>query len=406
MVGNAGDLHFRLQLAGNQVRLQQGAGNDFYGVDGLTVQVKTVPGQDISPAARTMTGIDLLRTYVRLETAVQVEKLGRTVEPEEVEILAADNMPSALVWWLPTGQPESVPAAEPAEGRAAVDGPGPNRPTGVVFVTAAYGHRVLVLSVQGMHGERKAELVAKAKGWMATVVTAPQTISARQTSADIKAAMAAGQTCPGRPNAILEGPAPVVETAPEPDRRLRLDGLPEDVAAQIRGAAQARGGVQRLRTPAGVEYTNNICHFAFLLPTGWQELSVKDFNGHDCLMDLTTAEVTDTTQPKPVSNAVVILAAKASASFGRDALHQQKLGSLQGGNARITRAAAPLVDGALEDHYVSQQDGHAYEGDLVTFQRGEDLYQILFTATPGSYAAGKGNFGEFLRGAKWGLEGK
>jgi hypothetical protein len=410
VVGNAGELHFRMDLAGSKVSVRHGVANDAYVVDGLAVQVKSVPGQDISPTARTMIGMDLLRTYVRFETAVQVEKLGRTVEPEEGEILAADNMPSALVWWLPNGQPESVPTAEPsadlAEGREAGDAAAPNRPTGIAFVTAAYGHRVLVLSVQGMHGERKADLVAKAKAWMSTVVTSPQTISSRQISADIKAAVAAGQTCPGRPNAILEDPAPVVEAVPEPDRRLRLDGLPEDAAAQIRVAAQAQGGVVRLRTPAGVQYTNDICHFALLLPTGWQELSVKDFNGRDCLMDLTTAEVTDTSQPKPVSNAVVILAAKSSASFGRDALHQQKLGSLKGGNARITRPATPLVDDALEDHYLSQQDGHAYEGDLVTLQRGENLYQILFTATPGSYAAGKVHFVEFLRGAKWGVEGK
>jgi hypothetical protein len=247
--------------------------------------------------------------------------------------------------------------------------------------------------------------VAKAKAWMATVVTSSQTISARQASADIKAASAAGQTCPGRPNAILEDSAPVLEAAPQPDRGLRLDGLSGDTT-QLRAAAEAKGGVERLRTPAGVQYTNNVCHLAFLLPTGWQELSVKDFNGRDCLMDLTTAEVTDTTQPKPVSNAVVILATKASATFGRDALHQQKLGSLKGGNARITQPAAPTVDGALEDHYVSLQDGHAYEGDLVTLQRGENLYQVLFTATPGSYAAGRPNFVDFLRGARWGADGK
>lgn len=410
VVGNAGELHFRLDLSGNKVSVRHGVANDAYGVDGLRVQVETVPGQDISPAARTMTGMDLLRTYLRFETAIQVEKLGRAVEPEEVEILAADNMPSALVWWLPSGQPETAPAteaaADSAEGREAGDTPVPTRLTGIAYVSAAYANRVLVLSVQGTRGERKADLAAKAKAWMATVVTSPRTLSARQIGADIKAASAAGQTCPGRPNAVLEAPAPVVESAPEPDRRLRLDGLPGDAAAQIRAAAQAQGGVLRIRTPAGLQYTNNVCHFALLLPPGWQELSVKDFNGRDCLMDLTTAEVPDTSQPKPVSNAVVLLATKASTSFDRDALHQQKLGSLKGGNARITRAATPLVDGALEDHYVSQQGGHAYEGDLVTLQRGENLYQILFTATPGSYPGGKAGFVEFLRAAKWGPEGQ
>jgi hypothetical protein len=274
-----------------------------------------------------------------------------------------------------------------------------------VFVTVAYGHRVLVLSVQGSHGERKADLAAKAKAWMATVVTSPQTISARQASADIRAAAAAGQTCPGRPNAILEDPAPAVEMPAGPDRHLRLDGLSGDTTP-IRAAAEAQGGVERLRTATGVQYTNNICRFGFLLPAGWQELSVKDFNGRECLMDLTTAEVTDTTQPKPVSNAVAILAAKAAGPSARDTLHQQRLASIKSGNARITHTTVAAMDGALEDHYVSQQDGHSYEGDLVTLQRGEDVYQILFTATPGSYPAGKVDFVEFMRGTRWGTAGK
>jgi len=409
VVGNSSDLHFRVELAGSRVRLHQGGGpSDLFGVDGLVVQVAAASDDDLGPAARGLAGIELLRAHAAWEGARLAQTLGRAVAPEEVEILAADNMPSALVWWLPGAQVEPIgPADSSGDAPADADAAAPERSTGHVFVTAAYGHRVLVLSMHGLHGERKADMVAKAKAWMATVATSAGPISARQTGADIKSALAAGRTCPGRPNAILEDPAPLAPASADPDPTLRLDGLSPQDAAQVRAAAHAQGGVTRRRTPAGMQYTNNICRFEFLLPPGWQELSAKDFNGRECLLDLTTAEVNDTTQPKPISNAVVILATKATPDLGRDALHQRRLASMKSGNARITPVTPPLVAAALEDHYLTDSDGHPFEGDLVTLQRGEYLYQILFTATPGSYAAGRVNLVGWLAGAKWGVaEGK
>lgn len=412
VVGNTGDLHFRMELTGSRVRVHHGPGSDVLGVDGLMVQVTSALADDLGPAARGLGGVQLLRSHLAWESARLAPKLGRTVTPEEIEILAADNMPSALVWWLPGGQSgaDDANADSPSSNGdvpAEATAPAPERPTGFAFVTAAYGPRVLELSVQGMRGERKADLIAKAKAWMATVATSPRLLSVGRIGADIKAALAAGQVCPGRAdasaNAILEEPTTLAATSAEADHRLRLDGLSEQEAAQARAIAQAEGGVSRRPTPAGVEYINHVCRFGFLLPLGWQELSTKDFNGHECLLDLTTAEVQDTAQPKPVSNALVIRAIKATADLGRDALHQRLLGSIKSGNARISPVTPPLLDAALQDHYRSDQDGQSFEGDLVTLQRGEFLYQLLFTATPGSYAAGRANLVAWLGGAQWGL---
>jgi len=211
MVGNAGDLHFRMQLAGDKVGLRHGGSNDVFVVDGLMVQVTTVRADDISPTARGLDGVELLRLHARWESARLSETLGREVQPEDIEILAADNMPSALIWWFPGSRAEgsatTAPSGDAAAGVAATSDDRPaqeNRPTGQVFMTAAYHPRVLVLSVQGLRDEPKAAMVAKAKSWMATLARSPRAMSAKQVGEEIKTAMAAGKTCPGRANAVLE----------------------------------------------------------------------------------------------------------------------------------------------------------------------------------------------------------
>jgi len=273
-----------------------------------------------------------------------------------------------------------------------------------VFATAAYDDRVLVMSVQGLRGEPRPAMVDRAKSWFATVMTSPRAISVRKTRADIKAAMAAGQTCEGRPNAIFEqGPAQVDE-APQAgpvDTSLRLDGLSEQDKAQAKTVAQAHGGVARQTTAAGTRVTNNICRFEIVLPPGWQEFATQDFNGHGCSTNLTTAEVFDPREPKPVSNAVAIVTAHVS-ELDRETLHQRMLFTLKNGKARIVRVTPSMVSDAIEDHFQSEKDGHALEGDLITLQRGDFLYQIFFTATPGTYASGRANFIQFLGGATWG----
>jgi hypothetical protein len=222
IVGNEGELHFRMELSGERVAVRHGGTNDTYVVDGLLAQVSTIATNQISPTAPGLVGVELLRLHARFESARLSEAIGREVKPEEIEILASDNMPSALVWWFPgtgseaaagrggdaseQGDEATLDAADPAAPSAAAQ---PERPTGLVYMTAAYGQRVLVLSVQGMHNEPKAALVAKAKAWMATVTTTPRPISARQVSAQIDAARAAGETCPGRANAVAE-PQPAV----------------------------------------------------------------------------------------------------------------------------------------------------------------------------------------------------
>jgi hypothetical protein len=71
-------------------------------------------------------------------------------------------------------------------------------------MTAAYGRRVLVLSVQGEHDEPQPVLVAKAQAWMGSVTTSPRPISASAVKQDADAARAAGQACPGHPRAVWE----------------------------------------------------------------------------------------------------------------------------------------------------------------------------------------------------------
>jgi hypothetical protein len=199
VVGNTGELHFRMELAGKHVEVRPGGPTETYLVDGLQVQVSTIPSNDISPKARGLVGIELLRLHAAFESARQSEALGREVKAEEIEILAADNMPSALVWWFPSEEGGSSEGSSPSEGDSPSES---HRPTGLAFMTAAYGRWVLVLSVQGQHGEARTALVAKAKSWMATVATSSRTISARQVTEEIQAAKAAGQTCRGE----SEGP--------------------------------------------------------------------------------------------------------------------------------------------------------------------------------------------------------
>jgi len=209
VVGNVDELHFRMELAGERVGVRRGQPNDVYLVDGLLVQVSTVPAHEIAPSAREQSGVGLLRMHAIWESARRSQTLSRDVQPEELGIRTSDNTPAALVWWFPGAGAEADEAksGEAGPGAAVAPAAAPtaaNRPTGVAFMTAAYGHRVLVLSVQGQRGEAKSGLVAKAEAWMATVTTSPQTLWTKQVSAEIEAATAAGQTCPGRPNAVLE----------------------------------------------------------------------------------------------------------------------------------------------------------------------------------------------------------
>jgi hypothetical protein len=413
VVGNSGNLHFRMELAGNKVSLQHGSESDIFVVDGLRVQTTVVDADTIGPSAAPLTGIQLLRAHAAWESAHLSSTLGRQARPEEVEILAADNTPAALVWWFAGAEGEGGNAgpdgyAATADNGAAADPAAaePNHPTGIVFVTSAFGSRVLVMSVQGLRGERKAELVAKGTAWLATLTTSSRSISIAQTAADLKEARSTGRSCPGRSNAIIEeAPAPG-EAAAEVDRNLRFDGLSDQDKSQAMVLAQANGGVARLRTPAGLQYTNYICRCQYLLPPGWQEYSVQDFNGHGCSLNLTTAEVIASGEPKPVSNAVAIVAA-AGSELDRETLHQRMLFTLKNGKARIVRVTPSLLEPAIQDHFQTDKDGHPLEGDLFTFQRGDLLYQILFSGTPGAYAAGKAGFAQFLASAKWGaVDGK
>jgi hypothetical protein len=209
VVGNEGELHFRMELAGERVAIRHAQPGDSFRVDGLMVQVSTAVADEIAPTARDQSGIALLRMHATWEAARRSQPLGRDVEPEEVAILSAENAPAGLAWWFPSAGAESG-AGKEAEGSydgysaaAPAAAPGP-RPTGVAFMTAAYGKRVLVVSVAGQQGESKSALVAKAQAFMTTVVTSPEPIATSQVRAGIQAATAAGQTCPGRPNAVLE----------------------------------------------------------------------------------------------------------------------------------------------------------------------------------------------------------
>jgi len=221
VVGNTGDLHFLMELSGDKVSVHKETPNDTYRVDGLKVQVTSILADEMAPTARGLTGIALLRMHARYESARLADIMGREAPPEEISVLTSDSMPAGLVWWLP-GPPQAV--AVESEGSdpqdqgypAAPPAPPPfpatndaasrvtNNPTGIAYMTAAYGQRVLVLSVQGMHGEPRSALVAKAQAWVGTVKTSPRFISAHQVRTEIDAARAAGQTCPGRPNAVLE----------------------------------------------------------------------------------------------------------------------------------------------------------------------------------------------------------
>jgi hypothetical protein len=237
VVGNADGLHFRLELPGERVSVRKGSPSDVFVVDGLKVQVSTMVADRINPTARQLTGIPLLRLHARFESARLSEAQGREVQPEEIAVLTADNMPSGLVWWSAGLRPEAsaaaespsaespsaetpsaeaqpqaggYPAAPPAAPGPAAAAPAPapapksDGATGIAYVTAAFGPRILLLSVQGSHDEAKSALLAKAQAWMSSLTASSQVVSANQAKQEIGAAKAAGKTCPGRPNAVLE----------------------------------------------------------------------------------------------------------------------------------------------------------------------------------------------------------
>ena len=208
LVGNVDELHFRMELTGERIEVRRDQPNDVYIIDGLQVQVTTVGAHEIAPKAREQRGVGLLRMHATWEGARLSQGLSHEVEPEEVGIRSSDSMPAALVWWFPRAGSEAAevradagPDGGAPDAPAGIDGgtASASRPTGLAFMTAAYGQRVLVLSVQGLRGEPKSALLAKAEAWMATVTTSPQVIWTAQVSAEIKAATAAGQSCPGRP---------------------------------------------------------------------------------------------------------------------------------------------------------------------------------------------------------------
>ena len=98
-----------------------------------------------------------------------------------------------------------------------------------------------------------------------------------------------------------------------------------------------------------------------------------------------------------------MVATKSTPDLGRDALHQRLLTTINNGNGDATRVTPSVLDDALEDHFQSEKGGHKYEGDLITLQRGDFLYQIFFTATPGTYPAGRANLVQFLTSAGWNI---
>ncbi len=212
VVGNVDELHFRMELAGEKVGIRPGQPSESYLVDGLLVQVTTVGAHEIAPSAREQNGVGLLRMHAIWESARRSQTLGREVEPEEIGIRTSDNIPAGLVWWFASvpaeaGQDKAGEAGQDGAAAPAASAPTAveaNRPTGIAFMTGAYGQRVLVLSVQGTRAEAKAALLAKAEALMSTVKTSSEPIWTTDVAAEIKAAVAAGQTCPGRANAVLE----------------------------------------------------------------------------------------------------------------------------------------------------------------------------------------------------------
>jgi hypothetical protein len=205
VVGNTADLHFRLQLAGDRTAISKGTGS--FVVDDLEVHVSTVSGRDISPDASAQSGIELLRTHARWESARLSEALGREVTPEEIAILTSEKMPSALVWRASGAGRANVAVSDEASDAMAVPATWPSESADIVYMTAAFGQRVLAMSAQGLPGKVGVDMVAKAELWMASLVVSPDAISVAQVSDDMRAAITAGCRSPAAaPAATIELP--------------------------------------------------------------------------------------------------------------------------------------------------------------------------------------------------------
>jgi hypothetical protein len=392
-VGNQDDAHFRLELEGAKVSVARGeAGHrDLLLVDGTVVQVSLVSAKEIGPAALDLSGLDLLRLHQAWEVAHLSQSLGPGLVPQELAQPETPGPDSTLAW--------HVPYSESLRRRLGVQS---KKVTGILLFTRTLGHHILVLSLQGTHDESFPKLAELAKAWMRSLTISHDPISATRLSQEIKQEKSGGERCAlGRP-AEFEKPARFTATGPsEADHSLRLDEIDEKLMEQFRAVAEAEGGVERGRTSQSFHYINNICRFEFDLPGSWKEFRTQDFNGQGCNMNLTTPEVRDRDVGGPITNAVLVVATLFSADYGRDDMHRRMASTFTNRGGLVDKITPPVIEGALHDHFVAKRSGDTFEGEIVTFRREKFLYQLLFTATAGSYQEGRANFIDFLRKARW-----
>jgi hypothetical protein len=392
-VGNQDDAHFRLELEGARVSVARGeAGHrDLLVVDGTIVQVSLVSAKEIGPAAPDLSGLDLLRLHQAWEVEHLSQSLGPELVPQELEQPGTPRPESALAWY--------VPYSQSLRGRLGVQS---KNVTGILLFTRTIGHHVLVISLQGTHDESLPTLAGLAKTWMRSLTISQDPISPTRLSQEIKQEKSGGARCAlGRP-AEFERPARFTATGPSGAvHSLRLDEIDEKLTEQFRAIAESEGGVERSRTSQSFNYVNNICRFELDLPGSWKEFRTQDFNGQGCNINLTTPEVRDRDVGGPITNAVLVVATHVSANYSRDDMHKRMASTFTNRGGLVDKVTPPVIEGALHDHFVAKKYGDTFEGEIVTFRRQKFLYQLLFTATAGSYQEGRANFIDLLRKATW-----
>jgi hypothetical protein len=377
LVTNAGTAHFTVELAGNDVRVQQSGDNPLYVVDDLVVQLVLVDHRQM-PAGIGKHGVDLLHAHEAWEAAFASKQLGAKVAPDEIQIINKEAGPWAhgLSWWydLPPGVALS---------------PGIS---GAVFMTFELADRVVGLSAQSVGGLQRFDVMARLASFWATARISRTELSPTKISAEIRARSERGEAC---------ALPPQIPAAGGVDRRLRFDGLAARDTGRLREIADASGGVERLTIDGQRRYRNHVCRFEIVYPDdGWKDFEVQDLSDKGCTANLMTPPIRDPDTGEEFPNAVLIWATKATADFGPE--QGALVAHLKAKAAHFTQAKKPLLEGAVDATYVTEVNGTHFAGEILTLRRGDMLYSIHFNSTRGTIGIGRPYFLRWLSGLKLG----
>jgi hypothetical protein len=378
VVVNDGELHLTVELPGTSVQPDSRVGGPSFLIDDLSVQVVSVSRRQLGAAEGGKHGVELSRAFAAWEAAGTEKLLSGKLETHEVAVPAGNGAAlsrDGLLWWY----------AVPARAGAGL--------ANVAFSTVEAADHVVGLTARSSDGLEPLDVTARLTQWMASLRISAGHVSAEALAAQIRARSEAGETCQTAPDRT-----PTLGV----DRRLRLDGAPEAERDAAIAIAAAHGGVERRTVSGRRHYWNHVYRFEFDYPgAGWEDGQMLDVSPRACDVNILTPLLLDPEEGREVRNEVRVMAAWATADFGRDRLHELFLDAMRKQGARDSPARTPLFDGAIGTTYAMDANGIHYVGEVATFRRGDMLYSISFNSRRGTAAEGRKHLMRFLAGLRF-----